>query len=126
MLPFWSTEQISLFDDDHTIFLLVAVEVSTDAVSVPLAPILRNLLCSLNVIEETYSFTSIVHAAVSWHSSVVTSITHVPPFKAVTTPCSSTVATVESLEKYVTFLFSASAGSIVGIIAYFEPTHISW
>ena len=105
MLPFWSTEQISLFDDDHTIFLLVAVEVSTDAVSVPLAPTLRNLLCSLNV---------------------VTSITHVPPFKAVTTPCSSTVATVESLEKYVTFLFSASAGSIVGIIAYFDPTHISW
>ena len=125
-LPSWSTEHILLSDDDHTIFLLVAVSVPTVAISFPVAPTFMNLLFSLNVIVETYSLTTIVQAAVRWHSSVVTSITQLPPFKAVTTPFSSTVATDVSLERYVTFLFSASIGSIEGIIAYFAPTHNSW
>ena len=104
---------------------MVAVSEPTVAVKVPEVPTFINLCVSLNVIEETYSFTSIVQAAVSWHSSVVTMITQEPPFTAVTTPISSTVATSGSLERYVTFLFSASYGSIFGIIAYFAPTHNS-
>ena len=99
--------------------------VPTVAISLPVAPTFINLSVSLSVILETYSFTTIVQAAVKWHSSVVTSITQLPPFNAVTTPYSSTVATDVSLEKYVTFLFSASIGSIDGIIAYLAPTHNS-
>ena len=63
-LPSWSTEHILLSDDDHTIFLLVAVSVPTVAISFPVAPTFMNLLFSLNVIVETYSLTTIVHAAV--------------------------------------------------------------
>ena len=63
-LPSLSTEHIPLSEDDHTIPLLVAVDVSTTAVRVPVSPTLRNFSCSLNVILETYSLTTIVHVAV--------------------------------------------------------------
>ena len=114
-----------MLDDDHIIFLLVAVSVPTVAIRVPVAPTFINLSVSLSSIDDTYSLTTIVQAAVSLLTSVVTSITHEPPFNAVTTPFSSTVATVGSLERYVTFLFSASYGSMTGIIAYLAPTHNS-
>jgi len=78
--------------------LFVAVSEPTLAIRVPVAPMFISLSVSLSSIVETYSLTSIVHAAVSLLTSVVTSITHEPPLRAVTTPFSSTDATSGSLD----------------------------
>ena len=66
-----------------------------------------------------------LHVAINAPSSVLQTIVQYPGLIYVTRPFSSTVATDVSLERYVTFLFSASIGSIEGIIAYFAPTHNS-
>lgn len=66
--------------------------------------------------------TTMCLAAVLPPSSVVAVIVAVPVPTAVTTPFSSTVATLSSLEEYVTFLLVAFSGKMVGTSLSVSPT----
>ena len=71
--------------------------------------------------EVTYSLTAITHFCEKLPSSVVTTISHIPPLTAVITPFSSTVAISLSLDQKVTFLLDAVEGSTIGRSTNFVP-----
>ena len=101
--PFSSTVATSALSLAQVILPLVAFSGATVAVSVPVSPTVRDISSLSRLTPVTGTVTVTVQLAVRLPSSVVTVMTAAPAETAVTTPFSSTVATVSSLLVHVTF-----------------------